>query len=229
MKIYLLSVGELIRERDEGRVEALLHKLDGTRREKVLSAGTPQAKAAALGAGLLLQKAARDWLNKKMLCGAARGEAPGGVLCTTSGLLSELPEPLALTYRRGEKGKPYFQELPMFFSLSHSGEYVLCAASGREIGADIQKIQPADILKLAKRFFAEPEYLGLERCKSEEERRRLFFELWSRKEAYGKLTGEGVAAALGQDLRSGNAGQDAEWAVLSPPEGYTAAVCVRRT
>lgn len=225
MIIYLLNVRELIQESHESRLEALLSKLDEDRRRKALSARTPQAKAAQLGAGLLLQKAARDWLNSKTHYGAVRGKSPESVLCTVSGLFSELPEPLAMTYRRGEKGKPYFREIPLFFSLSHSGDYVLCAASCREVGADIQKMQPTDIGKLAKRFFAEPEYLGLERCKSAEERRRRFFELWSRKEAWGKLTGDGVTAALGEDTESIPEEQGAEWLEITPPEGYTAAVC----
>lgn len=232
MEIYLLNVEELIREGDDSRFGALMPKLDEARREKILAAKTPQTRAAELGAGLLLQKAARDWLNKRTDYGAARGEfqreSLDGVLCTVSGLFTELPEPLALTYRYGEKGKPYFQEIPLFFSLSHSGEYVLCAVSGREIGADIQKFQPTDVLKLAKRFYAEPECLALERCEGMEAQRRLFFELWSRKEALGKLTGEGVTAALGQDMNGGDAAQGLEWAVVSPPTGYAMAACVRR-
>ncbi len=226
MKIYLLNVGELIRESDGSRFEVLLSKLDEARREKVLSAKTPQARAAELGAGLLLQRVVKDCQDQKKDYSAVRGECPNGVLCTVPDLVSQLKAPLSLTYRYGEKGKPYFQEIPLFFSLSHSGEYVLCGVSCREIGADIQKLQPTDVLKLAKRFYSEPECLALERCESVEARQRFFFELWSRKEAWGKLTGEGVAAVLGQDLVSRDAAPDIEWAVISPPEGYTVAVCV---
>ncbi len=236
MKIYLLNIGELIRESHESRFSELLPKLDETRREKVLAAKTPQVRAAELGAGLLLQKAVQDRLVQKADCGAVRGFAqeisqgspPDGVLCTVSGLASQLEAPLALTYHYGKKGKPFFKEIPLFFSLSHSGDYVLCAVSCRELGADIQRLQPVDVLKLSRRFYSEPECLALERCADEKEMQRLFFELWSRKEAWGKLTGKGVAAVLGQDLTSGKAAQDIEWAAASPPEGYALAVCVRR-
>ncbi len=228
MKIYLLNVGELIRESNESRITELLPKLDEARREKVLTAKTPGTRGAELGAGLLLQKAVQDRLDQKADYGAVWGESLDGVLCTVSGLASQLKAPLALTYRYGEKGKPFFKEIPLFFSLSHSGDYVLCAVSRREIGADIQKLQPVDVLKLSRRFYSEPECLALERCADEKEMQRLFFELWSRKEAWGKLTGKGVAAVLGQDLRSGKAVQDIEWAAASPPEGYTVAACVRR-
>lgn len=232
MEIYFLYIDELIREDNESRTKELLFKLDADRQEKVLSAKLPRAKAAELGAGLLLQKAAQDWQKQKTNYGADRGpsleESPDGVFYTVTELASQLAEPLALTYRYGEQGKPYFREIPLFFSLSHSGEYVLCAVSCREIGADIQKLQPAEVWKLAKRFYAESECLALEQCISEEERRRLFFALWSRKEAYGKLMGTGVAAVLGEDMGSKAAPPDIEWAAVSPPEGYTMAVCVRR-
>lgn len=228
MKIYLLNVGELIRESNESRITELLPKLDKARREKVLTAKTPGTRGAELGAGLLLQKAVQDRLDQKADYGAVWGESPDGVLCTVSGLASQLEVPLALTYRYGEKGKPFLKEIPLFFSLSHSGDYVLCAVSCREIGADIQKLQPVDVLKLSRRFYSEPEYHALKHCADEKERQRFFFELWSRKEAWGKLTGEGVAAVLGQDLAGGDAAQGIEWMAVLPPEGYAAAVCVRR-
>jgi len=141
--------------------------------------------------------------------------------CTVSGLVSELAEPVPLTYRYGDKGKPYLENIPLYFNLSHSGDYVLCAVSGLEVGADLQKIQPVDVRKLAKRFFSEPECRTLERCENDKERQRLFFRLWTRKEAWGKLTGEGVAAALDRDMQ----GEDADWLEIIPPEGYAAAVC----
>lgn len=219
MKIYLLNIGELIQGVVGPHMESLLQKLDEARREKVMSARTAQGKAAELGAGLLLQRAVQDW----------RRDKPGQSLqirfCTVSGLLSELAEPIPLTYRYGEKGKPYFENIPLFFSLSHSGEYVICAVSRRELGADIQKIQSADVLKLAKRFFSESECRTLEGCESHRERQRLFFGFWTRKEAYGKLTGEGLAATLREDMRSAEEQREVEWMDVAPPEGYALAIC----
>lgn len=236
MNIYLLNIEELI-QGDAGLwADSMLHKVDEVRREKVLSAKTDQGKAAELGAGLLLQKAVQDWNRIKPENGLeeSRKSVHGATFqkhslctqfCTVSGLLSELTEPLPLTYRYGDKGKPYFENIPLFFSLSHSGEYVLCAVSSREVGADIQKIQPSDVMKLARRFFSEPEFCALECCESDREQQGLFFGLWSRKEAYGKLTGEGIAAVLGRDMRDTDAKWDVEWMDVSPPEGYAMAVC----
>lgn len=236
MNIYLLNIGELIQGDAGLRVDSMLHKVDETRREKVLSSKTAQGKAAELGAGLLLQKAVQDWKRDKPEDKPGKnGETARGIVlpkryphirsCTVSGLLSELTESLPLTYRYGDKSKPYFENIPLFFSLSHSGEYVLCAVSRQEVGADIQKIQSADVLKLAKRFFSEPECRALERCESNREQQGLFFGLWSRKEAYGKLTGEGVTAVLGKDMQNTDVKQDVEWIDVSPPEGYALAVC----
>ncbi|MCM1190854.1 MAG: 4'-phosphopantetheinyl transferase superfamily protein [Butyrivibrio sp.] len=245
MKIYLLNIGELIREEAEFRAESLLHKVDETRRKRILAAKTGQGKAAELGAGLLLQRAVLDWqadggpvaeTGGFADCAGKAAEADSVVLtegadvgscilCTLSGLLSgllsDLSAPLSLTYRYGETGKPYFVNMPLYFNLSHSGEYVLCAVSSREVGADIQRIQSVDVMKLAKRFFSEPECRVLERCESVWEQQRLFFELWSRKEAYGKLTGEGITAVLKRDMQT----VEAQWQNVSPPEGYAMAVC----
>lgn len=236
MEIYLLNVGELIQGSVGPHMEFMLQKLDEARREKVMSARTAQGKAAELGAGLLLQKAVQDWRREKHEdCPEKSGDAVRGAVlpgkspqirfCTVSELLSELAEPIPLTYRYGERGKPYFENIPLFFSISHSGEYVLCAVSRRELGADIQKIQSADVLKLAKRFFSESECRTLEGCESHRERQRLFFGFWARKEAYGKLTGEGVTAVLRKDMQNTDAKRDMEWMDVSPPEGYALAVC----
>ncbi|MCM1025428.1 MAG: 4'-phosphopantetheinyl transferase superfamily protein [Roseburia sp.] len=254
MELYLLDVGELMHEDAGNRLEELLLLLDETRQKKALAAGTSRARAAELGAGLLLQKAALDWEDGVLRGGEKRmrlgldSEEPEEISmrCTVSGLCSELTEVFSrrcagsglqaeppgafpLRYRYGEKGKPYFADFSLFFSLSHSGDYVLCAVARREIGADLQRLQPVDVGKLARRFFSEPERLALERCKDDGERQRLFFELWTRKEAYGKLTGAGVATALGRDMLSadcGNFPQPVRWIPFSPPPGYAAAVCV---
>lgn len=227
MDIYLLDVGELIQDRVEVQFASMLRRVDETRREKVMAAKTPQGRAAQLGAGLLLQRAVRDWQEKggAGVLEEKPGQEPRIQRLEVCSLISEVSFPLSLNYRYGSQGKPYFKELPLFFSLSHSGEYVLCAVSRREVGADIQRLTSVNELKLANRFFSEPERRILERCESALERRRLFFGFWARKEAWGKLTGEGVAAALQKDMQGADAGQDMEWADFVPPEGYAAAVC----
>lgn len=119
-------------------------------------------------------------------------------------------QPIPLAYIYGKEGKPYFRDLPFYFNLSHSGSYVLCAVSAGEIGADIQQHSGKNVGKLARRFFSGRECMALERTGEELERaaleqtmgkrERLFYRLWARKEAYGKLTGKGIVDALGIDM-----------------------------
>ncbi len=99
---------------------------------------------------------------------------------------------------RSERGKPYFpQRQNLFFSVSHSGEYFVCAFAPCEIGIDLQEIKhlrsetPESAIprlkKMAARFFhpAEAEYVECDTYQR-------FFSIWTAKEAYVKLTGQGI-------------------------------------
>ncbi len=109
------------------------------------------------------------------------------------------PVPLSYVYK--QQGKPYFTDLPFYFNLSHSGGYVLCVLSTEEIGADIQRQEGKDVKKLAGKFYSPDEAAAIERAgEAGGAGEKLFYRLWARKEAYGKLTGRGVAAVLKEDL-----------------------------
>lgn len=113
--------------------------------------------------------------------------------------LEDLPY-FPLAYRYGENGKPYFRDYPFYFNLSHSGDYVLCAISAGEIGADIQQRCGKNAEKIAGRFFSKQEAEAIATEQTGEEREKLFYRLWSRKEAYGKLTGKGISDVLEMEL-----------------------------
>ncbi len=68
-----------------------------------------------------------------------------------------------------------------WFSLSHSGRYVLCAVSDRPVGADVQ--EPRKVSASVERFFHPAERRWLDEAA---ERERAFFRLWARKEAWVK-------------------------------------------
>lgn len=74
---------------------------------------------------------------------------------------------------RTEKGKPYAEGLPLHFSISHSGEWVVAAVSDCPIGIDIEGLRPVEP-RLAHRIGAEPSR---------------FFEEWTAKEAHFKIHG----------------------------------------
>ncbi len=77
-------------------------------------------------------------------------------------LYGKPPAPIAYVY--GKEGKPYFRDLPFYFNLSHSGDYVLCAVSSAEIGTDIQQHCGKNVERLARRFFTEREAAALEQA-----------------------------------------------------------------
>jgi len=80
------------------------------------------------------------------------------------------------------------------FNVSHSGRLALLGfARDRELGVDIEHRRPLpDLLGLARTAFSPPEYAALCRLPPAAHH-DAFFACWSRKEAFIKATGEGVA------------------------------------
>ncbi len=96
--------------------------------------------------------------------------------------------PLELEYHC--YGKPYLADRARQFSVSHSGDYVVCAVDNEEIGVDIEKIQTVN-LRVAERILNERElaefYVISEEAKKEE-----LIRLWTRKESVAKCLGGGI-------------------------------------
>ncbi|MBO4356122.1 MAG: 4'-phosphopantetheinyl transferase superfamily protein [Clostridia bacterium] len=105
-------------------------------------------------------------------------------------------DPDELTVSFGPHGKGYFKEIKEKFNynISHSGEYVICAVNHgpEEIGCDIEKIREIDP-KTPERFFTENECKMINRSKTESERTRTFFRIWTLKESFIKATGYGFS------------------------------------
>ena len=133
-------------------------------------------------------------------CANDVAQAPGITEVTLPEIFENVQEPARIQYRYGEFGKPYFENLPYYFSISHSAEYVFLVLSTQEVGADIQYVNAGVREGIVRRFFSEAEREIWMRCGEETERRELFYKLWCRKEAYAKLTGEGIPAVLGKNM-----------------------------
>lgn len=106
------------------------------------------------------------------------------------------PELVRFTY--GPRGKPFLEGSgDLFFNLSNSDEMALVGfVRGREIGMDIEFLKPMpDCEQIAERFFSESERVVL-RGIPQEKKEEAFFNCWTRKEAYLKAVGEGLAAPL---------------------------------
>lgn len=131
-------------------------------------------------------------------------------------LLNEMTG-LTPAFSKGPHGKKYIlgEDVP-FFSLSHSGDLSACAVSDREVGIDIQMVKDVRP-SLAARICLEDEmkYPPLD--------------VWSAKEAYVKLTGEGLYRSFDSfraDIDEGkvcdlSGNELARITRISLPEGYT--------
>lgn len=93
----------------------------------------------------------------------------------------------------GEYGKPFLKNGGKHFSLSHSGDWAVCAVSDGELGCDVERIRPinADITRRfapaeRERILAEPDGTRLE----------LLFRYWTLKESFVKKTGLGLRRGL---------------------------------
>ncbi len=96
----------------------------------------------------------------------------------------------------GTNGKPYLEKHPdVHFNISHSGDYIVCAVSGVEVGIDVERCRAYNP-GIAERFFSKPEYADLMRLE-EDARRDYFFTLWTIKESYLKALGRGLTKSLG--------------------------------
>lgn len=105
--------------------------------------------------------------------------------------------PRSLVFATGESGKPYLTGHPhLHFNLSHSGSWVVCAIDEAPIGIDVEEIRPVDP-DVAGRFFTASEQ-RLTLHGGEAARLDQFFTLWTLKESYVKMTGQGVSLPLNE-------------------------------
>lgn len=130
----------------------------------------------------------------------------------------------ALVFGSGVNGKPFLAGeggRALSFNLSHSGPWALFAVTcGIAVGVDIEAIDPAlDYERLAAQFFT-PGENALLRGVSPGRRRRAFYRMWTRKEAWLKGMGWGFSVpSSGVGLLEQASGGDAAWRVRSFPLG----------
>lgn len=155
---------------------------------------------AALGATLNADEQARAARlrieNKRRAFVAARG-----ILRDVLGRYLDLnPREVQFTYT--VQGKPELaaaQASGLHFNLAHSGDLALVAlAYGRPLGVDLERKHSVGSMDLlVERFFAPGERAAFSRLPPEQ--KPLAFLLgWTRKEAYLKARGEGLALPLNQ-------------------------------
>jgi 4'-phosphopantetheinyl transferase len=153
-------------------------------------------------------------------------------------------EPGTLRFEYGRHGKPRLASTAgdgIRFNVAHSRGLALYAvAVGRELGVDIERIEPRLEQGIAERFFSPGEIATL-RSLPPPVQREAFFACWTRKEAYVKARGEGLTLGLDQFEVSMCPGEPAallhtasdpdearRWSLqeLAPGPGYAAALAV---
>ena len=179
----------------------------------------------AVDSSSALESVRTERLLSKVLARSALARYAGvppsvrALLCHTPFLTWHLQ---ALRFRRGVHGKPWL-EAPaatprLSFSVSHTASLVLCAVSCAEVGLDCEPAsrgsnaevghEGARELRLARRYFCASEVEALAQLAPGPERRALFLQLWTLKEAYVKARGDGIAmlplSSFSFDLRGGN-------------------------
>ncbi|MBI9090221.1 MAG: 4'-phosphopantetheinyl transferase superfamily protein [Desulfobacterium sp.] len=161
--------------------------------------------------------------------------------------LDRLPDHVLFDY--GPYGKPEIVGLsrpaaPFYFNLSHSHELVVFAFSKQYgIGVDVEHIRClSDFLGIAQGYFHPKEVEQLTKTPVGQ-KCDLFYECWTKKEAFLKGTGEGLSRPLdsfavslgGGDVPGGicilgGKGKSKNWSVQSfkPICGYAGAIAARK-
>jgi len=132
-------------------------------------------------------------------------------------------EPSAVPFDYGPQGKPVLAgrlaESGLHFNLAHSEDLALLAVTtAGMIGIDVERVRPlADAEALVARFFSRRESAAFRKLPADEQP-EAFFNLWTRKEAWLKATGEGIAHSLQKVEVSFLPGEPAR--ALCLPEGW---------
>lgn len=87
----------------------------------------------------------------------------------------------------------------VFYSISHSGNYVMCVLANRRVGIDIEnkfrsvfsEAKQEQLSKIAKKCLTMGEEIRFETC-DEDKKVDLMMHYWTRKESYSKAIGKGL-------------------------------------
>ncbi len=127
-------------------------------------------------------------------------------------------------FAKGEHGKPYIKEHPIHYNISHSGQYAVLVTASSEVGVDVQEKKSLRMDAIARRFFAKEEWQAYAEANGEDERERLFFFIWCRKEAYGKYLSTGLNTKVLQTNVLSDV-EDVQWIEYEAAEGYQISIC----
>jgi 4'-phosphopantetheinyl transferase len=154
-------------------------------------------------------------------------------------------DPAELQFGYAASGKPYLKHpANLSFNIAHCENMglIAIAKSKIDIGVDVERVRwLPDFDELVSRFFSKRE-ATLFAALTADLKPAAFFNLWTRKEALLKATGEGICHSLDRvevtflasepaRLLSLPEGTSSEWTLreFTPVEGWVAAVAARST
>lgn len=172
LKLYYANI-QLIQEPEV--FDKYLKKMNIHRRNKVLRCKNDTDKMRSLLAGVLLREA----LEQEGLCYDN------------------------LVFTQNAHGKPLLEGCEdVFFSISHSGDYIICGIADAEIGVDIENTMrlvlhnpESRLCSIAKKSFSMEEYAFFEQS---DDKAACFLKFWTQKESYSKAEGKGLGMDFSQ-------------------------------
>lgn len=199
MKIYLAKADTIADYSDMAYA-----KLTNYRKKKTDKLHVELARLTSITAGLLLNYATKDYLN------AGSDEAAAGLgaisQANTAFLESSITEissdelfdayDLAYDFEIEElgQGKPVFKErTDLYFNISHTANIVVVVMARKPIGIDIDGNKNFSD-RMIDKFYSKKEaqwVYGNELRKSDR-----FFNIWTMKEAFSKMRGDGIARTI---------------------------------
>lgn len=87
------------------------------------------------------------------------------------------------------RGKPYFADSPLHFSITHTKNHAFCVLAPHPVGIDAEEQDRNINLRLADKILSPPEKARFEKAP---DKRAALLRLWVLKEAAAKCSGEGL-------------------------------------
>ncbi|MGW0393825.1 4'-phosphopantetheinyl transferase family protein [Streptomyces sp. NPDC003042] len=118
---------------------------------------------------------------------------------------------------------------PLHYSLSHSGGLAMVGVGTVPLGVDVEKLPGAETVDICSRALHPQEQLEIAEAPAGEERRALFGQIWTRKEAFLKGLGTGLSRSPAKDYLGTDHDRHPDgWTMVGVPadSGHAAAVAV---
>ncbi len=226
IRLYVMEASPLHKKENWEKAFALA---DSGRKERIVRMRQDKSKVLSMAAGLLLSYSLAEKTDSGELW-------EDGAICfnevKVGKALEVLSDSAPIEIETTPRGKPFLKEhRGLFYNLSHSGEYAICALSDQEVGVDIQKWRGITNSGIANRVMHDKERAAFswDKVGSEEE----FYRFWAAKEAYVKCGGEGLLKDFREIIVDFSKGEVIDTTtnkkrklyMLDKLSGYSIAVC----